>query len=116
MATLNVQQTSILSPLANSFTFASAAGGGDVVPNATGGVRVMVKNNDASAKTVTVKSYYQGTPPAGTAKSDLVKSVGAGEVAVLGPFDAIAWNNGLSQVELTYSAVTSLFVAAIKGV
>lgn len=115
MATLSVQTAADVR--ANSFSLATASGGGDVVPNDTGGVRVIVQNTDASVKTVTVKSFAPAaTAPAGYAKSDLSKSVGAGEVAILGPFDAGPWNNALKQIEITYSAVTNVKVAAVKGV
>lgn len=94
-----------------SIPMAAAAGGGDVVTN-TGGVVILFQNGDASSKTVTVKSYYTGTAPAGTTKADLAVVVAAGETAVIGPLDAAVWNNSSGQVELTYSAVTSCKVGA----
>jgi hypothetical protein len=112
MATLSVQTKSAVG---KSFSLAAATSGGDVVPNTDGGVVVLVQNADASAKTVTVKSYYAATPPAGTAKTDLAVVVAAGEVAKIGPLDAQTWNNSSAQVELTYSAVTNVKVAAYKG-
>jgi hypothetical protein len=114
MATLSVQTAT--HPRKRSIALASASGGGDVAPNDNGGVSIVVRNGDASAKTVTIKSYFTGVSPPGTEKSDLTLSIPAGEVAILGPFDAAAWNNALKQVEITYSAVTSVTVAAIKGV
>lgn len=114
MATLSVQTAT--STRIRGWLPVNASGGGDVVPNDAGGVQIVVENGDASSKTVTIKSYYQGTAPAGTEKSDMVVSIPAGERRILGPLDASAWNNALKQVEITYSAVTNVKVAAIKGV
>lgn len=114
MATLTVQTAT--HPRKRSISFASAAGGGDVAPNAEGGVQIMVQNGDGSSKTVTVKSFFAGTASEGTEKTDMTISVGAGETAILGPLSATPWNNALKQVEITYSAVTNVKVAAIKGI
>lgn len=94
---------------------AAANSGGDVVTNTDGGVIILFYNGDASAKTVTVKSYTAAIPPAGMAKADMAVLVAANAVAKIGPLDAAAWNNGSGQVELTYSAVTSCRVGAFKG-
>jgi predicted transcriptional regulator len=112
MATLSVQTKS---GVAKSLSLANANSGGDVVPNDDGGVVIMVQNGDASSKTVTVKSYFPNAIPEGLAKSDLAVVVAAGEVAKIGPLSAAPWNNASKQVELTYSAVTSVKVAAYKG-
>ena len=112
MATLTVQEKTGLS---GSFSMAAASAGGDVVPNANGGVKILFRNGDASPKTVTVTSYYANTPPQGTAVANHAQVVAAGETAIIGPLDAAAWNNPSGQVELTYSAVTSCTVAAVRG-
>lgn len=114
MATLNVQTAT--HPRKRSVSFTAAAGGGDVVPNDSGGVQILVQNGDASAKNVTIKSYLTTFPQEGAEKSDMSISIPAGETAILGPFSAIPWNNNLKQVEITYSAVTNVKVAAIKGI
>ena len=111
MATITPQSKTSIS---KSFALAAANGGGDVVTNTDGGVVVMVQNGDASSKTITVKSYAVAIPE-GTAKTDLAVVIAAGETALIGPLSAAAWNNGSKQVELTYSAVTSVKVAAYKG-
>lgn len=111
MATITPQSKTSIS---KSFALAAANGGGDVVTNTDGGVVVAVQNTDASSKTVTVKSYATAIPE-GTAKTDLAVVVGAGEVALIGPLSKAAWNNASNQVELTYSAVTNVKVAAYKG-
>jgi len=91
---------------------AAASAGGDMVTN-TNGVTVHFYNGDVSSKNVTVKSYYPGTPPGGTIKSDLVVAVAANAIASIGPLDPPIWNNpATGQVELTYSAVTSCRVGA----
>lgn len=92
-----------------AITFASASAGGDKVLPDPRGV-VLVKNGDASAKTVTV--VVPGTKY-GQALADITLSVAAGAEAVFGPFaDDLADTDG--KVALTYSAVTSVTVAAVK--
>lgn len=113
MAILNVQ--TLADPVTADIAFAAASGGGDLVPNDAGGVTILILNNDASAKTVTIKSYYTSTPPAGLAKSDKSLSVSAGGVGMFRSLDASIWNNNLKQIEITYSAVTNVKVAVIRG-
>ncbi|MEY5098722.1 MAG: hypothetical protein RJA36_1441 [Pseudomonadota bacterium] len=112
MATLSVQTLTGKGKVIPSF--ANAAGGGDVAPNAGGGITIVVRNGDASAKTVTFKSFAE-TALEGTAVADKAFSIPAGGLLIFGPLDVKPWNNGSNQVEITYSAVTSVTVAVIKG-
>jgi hypothetical protein len=109
MATLSVQ---IPSQAGSQVTFQAAAGGGDEFPN-SGYVRLVIKNDDASSKTVTVvgggRDNYglQGT----FLNQTIV--VPAGQMHIAGPFVKNRYDDVDGFVQLTYSAVTSLSVAAI---
>lgn len=106
MATLNYQQSQILG-LAVTLTPASA--GGDKVPTTERGA-LLVRNGDVSAKTVTVVT--PGNDKYGQARADVPVVVAAGATALIGPFPSdLAGADGL--VEITYSAVTSVTVAAV---
>lgn len=91
-------------------TFVAAAGGGDTVPVDPRGV-LIVRNADASSKTVTV--VVPGTKY-GQALADITKSIAAGAFAIFGPFDSDLANASTGKVDITYSAVTSVTVAAAK--
>ena len=106
MATLTY---TTVSHLGATPTMAAASGGGDKIARHPSGV-VVVRNGDASSKTVTVVvpgSAY------GQARPDYTYVVTAGSTAFLGPFpdDLVDPTDGL--VSLTYSAVTSVTVGAI---
>lgn len=93
-------------------TFAAAAAGGDTVLLDDPNVKVHVRNGDASAKTVTI--VRPGTTY-GTPDADPSLSIPAAGHAVFGPFNVgdFADTNGL--LNITYSAVTSVTVAVVRG-
>jgi hypothetical protein len=95
-----------------SVALAAATAGGDVVPN-SGGVVILVHNGSGATVTVTVTSY-QSNIPHGTAKTNFALPVAAGATGVIGPLDATAWNNPTGNVELAYSAATTVTVGAYK--
>lgn len=106
MATLSYQQSQILG-LAVALTAASA--GGDKVPTTERGA-LLVRNGDVAAKTVTVTT--PGNDKYGQARPDIAITVAAGATALIGPFPSdLAGSDGL--VDITYSAVTSVTVAAV---
>jgi hypothetical protein len=90
--------------------FAAAAGGGDKFDN-NGNVLLHVINGDASPKTVTIISEKTVD---GQAVADPAGAVAAGAQAVFGPFPPSIYNDGDGHVNITYSAVTSVTVAAIR--
>lgn len=106
MASLSAQ--SVGQSLADT-VFSSASGGGDTAPTGDN-VVLLVKNADASSKTVTLETAatYRGL-----AVADVAVVVAAGKTATipLGPKALYAQANG--RVNLTYSAVTSVTVAVI---
>lgn len=108
MALLAKQSASVVG--LNPLIMNVANAGGDTVAVDGPGVCLLVRNADASAKTVTVVrpgSTY------GTADPDIPVVVGAGNMAVIGPLPAdFADANGL--IALTYSAVTSVTVGVFR--
>lgn len=105
MATLTVQTitTAGLEP-----TYVAAAAGGDQAAN-DGRVLLAVKTG-ATAITVTIDSPVACSQ---SAYHDAVVSVGANKTMYFGPFPPARWNSD-GYVVITYSAVTSVTVAALK--
>lgn len=100
-------------------TYGAAAGGGDQVDNADGRTFLHVKNGGGSSINVTVAEQITGTtvddPSLGTlTKASVVKAVAAGAEAFIGPFKKQAFNDDNNMLQITYSAVTSVTIAAIK--
>ncbi|MCL5291278.1 MAG: hypothetical protein M1548_01945 [Actinobacteria bacterium] len=107
MAQLNPQsmQASGLSP-----TYVAAAGGGDSFAN-DGNTFFHVKNGGAGAIDVTIasaKTCNQGGTHA------LVVNVPAGQERMIGRLSADRFNDANGLVQVTYSGVTSVTVAAVK--
>jgi len=95
---------------ANSFSFASAAAGGDEFPN-TGKELVVIKNGGGSGITLTVTTTLtvDGEPV-----DDKEITVGAGETHLLGPWPGNIYSDNDGKVSLGYSDNTSVEVAVIK--
>ena len=109
MATLTVQTASLAGAVP---TFVAAAGGGDELPN-TGRQIFYVKNGDGSPHDVTINSVAtcdQGFD------HNVTVTVAAGVEKIIGPFPTARWNDtGTGRVAVTYSAVTSVTVAAVRA-
>jgi hypothetical protein len=106
MATLAYQQSKIGG---TELTFAAASVGGDKVAPADR-ASLLVKNASAGAITVTVVT--PGSTKYGQADPDVAVVVAAGATTAIGPFPQdLGGTDGL--VSITYSAVTSVTVAAI---
>jgi hypothetical protein len=114
MATLTVQT---FSELGLTATYASCAGGGDVVAN-NGDTVLHVKNGSGGSITVTVTKQSSATindPVYGVmTKANVAVAIGAGAEAFIGPFKVDGFNNSSGQIAITYSGVTSLTIVAIK--
>lgn len=98
-----------------TYTTASAAVGGDVVAN-NGKTILQVTNGSGSSITVTVAAVNTdlSNPLQGSVtKSNSITSVGAGATKIIGPFPTGVFNNTSGQIAITYSAVTSITIAAI---
>jgi len=90
--------------------FSSASSGGDTVKSQDG-LLVVVRNDDTAGKTVTIASQVAASP--GVQPADVDVNVAAGDVAVIpvGGNNRFADNDEL--VQITYSATTSVEVAAM---
>lgn len=106
MAVLTVQQVgqSGLAPV-----YVAAAAGGDQFAN-NGKTYFHVKNASASAITVTVDSI---APCSQGFDHNLSVSVPAGGERIIGSFEPARFNNDTSLVSVTYSAVSTVTVAAV---
>jgi len=107
MALLTVQQVTATGTV---ITFVSAAAGGDTFSN-DGKTELEVVNGGASTITLTIvaqNACNQGTLHDGGG------TIGAGVTKRFGPFDRQRFNDSSGLVHATYSAVTSVTVAATK--
>jgi hypothetical protein len=96
-----------------NLTMATAAGGGDTIVGGSGTLLV-VRNGDASSKTVTV--VRPGTTY-GTADPDIALVIPAGGIAIFRiPSEFADPTDPVGGVDITYSAVTSVTVAAVVAV
>jgi len=107
MATLTVQEVARtgLAP-----TYGAAAGGGDAIPN-DGRTMLHIKNGGGASINLTVVT--QATV-LGNAVADDVIAVPNGQERMVGPFPPGVYNDVNQLVQLTYSGVTTVTVAAIR--
>lgn len=98
-------------------TYAAATGGGDEFLN-SGREMIHVKNGGGGDITVTVTAQKTTSSKGGygtLTKADSVVVVTAGEERFIGPFPITAFNDSNGKAQITYSGVTSLTLAIIKG-
>ena len=112
MAELTVQQ---ITETGGAATYVSANGDGDVADN-NGHLFLHIKNGGGSEITVTVTA--QITSVDNGMYGDLTKAnasiaVSASAEAFIGGFAPAAFNDGDSEIAITYSAVTSVTIAAL---
>ena len=107
MATLAIQQAS---PSGLALSAAAAAGGGDQYPN-NGKTLLKVINGDGSSINVTITPSNTVN---GYTIAPIVVAVAGGATKYLGPYDPAYFNNSSGRVAVTYSAVTSVTVAALS--
>lgn len=109
MALLTVQKPSLTGTVVVE---AAAGAGGDSFPN-TGAESFVVNNGGGAPITVT---FHAGPNPcsfglSGGTAHDLAVAVAAGERRVIGPFPVMRFNDASNNVQVTYSAVTTVTVA-----
>lgn len=83
---------------------------GDLFAN-DGRTFFLVDNADASPINVTINSVEECSQGF---DHDIVVAVPNGESRYIGPFNTKRFNNATAQVSVTYSAVTSVTVAAVQ--
>lgn len=108
MATLTVQTARIAG---TAVTMASAAGGGDKV-DAGDHTALLVTNGSGSSINVTVA--VPGNTKFGLAEPDVVVAVAAGATKLIGPLPVDLEDDTDRLVHVSYSAATSVTVAAIE--
>lgn len=99
-------------------SYASAAALGDQVTNADGKTFLHIKNGSGGSITVTVSEQISGTtvqsPQYGKlTKASATKAIGSGAEAFFGPFAKAGFNDVNGNIQITYTAVTSLTIAAV---
>lgn len=115
MADLTVQN--LTDEDGGAITFAAASVGGDKYVWDSR-ASIVIKNDDAAAKTVTLTPAYTTISDeryGELTRSPIDMSVAAGAVAVI-PAPSVAFRNAAdsSKVAITYSAVTDLSIAVIR--
>jgi len=115
MAVLSVQN---LTTTGLAATLTAAAAGGDKFDNPTDERTFLrVANGGGSSINVTIskqKSVVNAAGYGAVATADLVVAVANGATKDIGPFPAELWNDAAGQVNVSYSAVTSVTVGAIR--
>jgi hypothetical protein len=107
MAELTVQQ---IARTGLEATYAAAAGGGDEFDN-DGRTFFHIINANGSDRTAT---FVTSVTVDGLAVGDVAVVVTAGEERMVGPFPPSIFNDTDGHVNVTYSAVTDVTVAAIR--
>lgn len=103
-----------VSPSGAQVTYAAASGGGDTV-RAGARTFISVRNAGGGSVTVTVNDT-KSQAPAGASEfdPDLSVVVAPSTEKVIGPLPAERFANASGLVEVTYSGVSSVTVAALK--
>ena len=113
MATLTVNTIDRLGTIADfASLLVAAAGGGDAFPN-DGATFLVVQNNDASSKTVTV-AFLSTVTVDGQVPPNKQFTVSAGKTLIVGPWPQNFYSDTNGNVDLTYSAVTNVKVGAFN--
>lgn len=108
MATLAYTQVGIAGTLPG---LAAAAGGGDKVPPNDRGALMVVNGSGGS---INVTLVVPGNTKYGQANPDVVVAVAAGATKLIGPLPADLADPADGLVAFTYSAVTTVTVAAVQ--
>lgn len=111
MAALTTQSLAYPSTV---ITYAAAAGGGDTA-KAADNARLIVRNGSGSSINVTI-ARFPTTDAEGVAETNMVLAVAAGAERWIGPLYGSRFTNpATGNVEITYSAVTTVTVAVVAG-
>ncbi len=108
MATLSVQTSA---RAANDLSMTAADAGGDDFDNSDNPL-VLIKNDDTSSIDVTFTTTITVD---GESVDDKTITVGAGEIALLGPWPGGTYDDADGKVSIGYTSVTSVTVAAIRA-
>lgn len=109
MSTLTPQT---ITPAGLSANYSAASAGGDKIQLAGANIFLHVKNGSASAITVTITT--QANQYKGLTVPDRTVSVPASGDKMIGPIDPALHGDINQQASISYSATTSVTVAAIR--
>ncbi len=90
----------------------AAAAGGDEADNPAGDIAFLVKNGSGAPITVTLNVRAAG--PDNAVVTNPTVAVPAAGTRMIGPFPAAIYNDASGRAKITYSAVTSLTVLAVR--
>jgi hypothetical protein len=116
MALLTPQSLNEQTPVARTANAVACTAGGDTCPN-DGRTFLLFENGDAASHTITVTPAKTtlNQPGVGTVeKANVALAVGAGDEGLLGPFPPGMFNDINGNLAITYSAVTSCKILAVK--
>jgi precorrin-6B methylase 1 len=115
MATLTLQTILLAGAV---ITPVAAAGGGDEFANASDErTYLQVTNGSGGSINVTIPAQQANVAVAGFGTLDLddeVIAVANGATKLIGPFPSAKFNNASGRVEVEYSGVSSVTVAAVR--
>lgn len=97
-------------------SYVAAAAGGDEVTNVDGDTVLHIKNGHSSAQTVTITAQdTNATNPkhGAVTKADASIAISANGEAHIGPFRRTAFNDSGGSIQITFSGVTLLTIAAL---
>jgi hypothetical protein len=94
-------------------TYAAATAGGDKFPN-DGKTVLRVKNSDSSPHSVTVNSVENCDQGFDHDEPSSVAVANGGVIREFGPFPMALYNDADGYAHVTYTAVTSVTVAAVQ--
>lgn len=114
MAELTVTK---VSEAGSNVSYTAASAGGDTAFNGGGNTMLNISNGSGASVTVTVASQVANVddPQFGDlTKDDATCTVPAGETQPFGPFAPSAFNDSNGDINISYSATTSVEIAAFK--
>ena len=99
----------------SDFSSVAADSTGNTFDNSTGQVYLhVIASWDADLST-TITIPETRTCSFGHAQGTETHALARGQRTILGPFDILKFNNAAREVSVSFSAVTGIFVAAVKG-
>ena len=97
----------------NNFTYSSADATGNTYDNSAGTAYLHVKNESGTMCIVTVTE--QRTCSFGHQANNSTNVVMGNTTKILGPFDLMRFNDSSRKVNISFSGVTDISVAAVKA-
>lgn len=106
-----------ISEAGSNVSYGAASGSGDTAFNGGGNTMLLINNGSGASVTVTVTKQVANVddPQFGDlTKDDATCTVPPGETQPFGPFSPISFNDSNGDINVSYSATTSVEIAAFK--